>query len=175
MPHCAFVEFSIQYSIRTRFGMWGRLATCGRLAIGLSGHELFFDLRPRCPDVEQALACYWSLYICFGMWGRLATCGGLAIRLFEHRRFWGLQLRSRDVEQAFGIEPRGSAFDCHLPHQACLHQVPQIVISGCPGRARIHTIDGFEDFDGRGLPVLFHQEGHHGVALRSAPQPAAFQ
>jgi hypothetical protein len=25
------------------------------------------------------------------------------------------------------------------------------------------------------MPVLFHQECHHGIALRSAPQPAAFQ
>ena len=33
------------------------------------------------------------------------------------------------MEQAFGIESRGAALDRHFTHQACLHQVPQIVIS----------------------------------------------
>src|SRR5581483_4479060 len=33
---------------------WGRLATCGRLAIGLFGHELFFGFLLWLPDVEQA-------------------------------------------------------------------------------------------------------------------------
>ena len=79
------------------------------------------------------------------------------------------------MQQTFCIEARGSALDCHFPHQPRLHEIPQIVISGSPGRARIHAIDGFEDFDSGGMPVLFRQEGHHCVALRSAAQPTAFQ
>jgi hypothetical protein len=79
------------------------------------------------------------------------------------------------MQQTFCIEARGSALDCHFPHQARLHEIPQIVISGSPGRAGIHAIYGFEDFDSRGMPVLFHEEGHYRVALRSASQPAAFQ
>ena len=34
------------------------------------------------------------------------------------------------MQQAFGIESRGAALDRHFTHQACLHQVTQIVISG---------------------------------------------
>jgi hypothetical protein len=34
------------------------------------------------------------------------------------------------VQQAFGIESRGAALDRHFTHQACLHQVTQIVVSG---------------------------------------------
>lgn len=34
------------------------------------------------------------------------------------------------VPQALQIEPPGSALDSHFTHQAHLHQVPQIVISG---------------------------------------------
>ena len=79
------------------------------------------------------------------------------------------------MEQAFGIESRGAALDRHFTHQARLHQVAQIVIGRGPGGARIHAIHGFEDFDSRGMPVVFHQEGHHSVALRGAAQPAAFQ
>jgi len=79
------------------------------------------------------------------------------------------------MQQAFGVESRGAALDRHFAHQACLHQVTQIVISGGPGRAGIGAIHGFEDLDGGGVPVLVHQEGHHSVALRSAAQPAAFQ
>jgi hypothetical protein len=36
------------------------------------------------------------------------------------------------MQQAFGIESRSAALDCHFTHQACLHQVPQIVIGGGP-------------------------------------------
>ena len=79
------------------------------------------------------------------------------------------------MQQAFGIESRRAAFDRHFTHQACLHQVTQIVISGGPGRAGIGAIHGFEDLDGSGVPVPLRQEGHHGVALRGAAQPAAFQ
>jgi hypothetical protein len=79
------------------------------------------------------------------------------------------------MQQAFGIESRGTAFDRHFTHQARLHQVTQIVISRGPGGARIHAIHGFEDFDSGGMPVVFRQEGHHGVALWSAAQSAAFQ
>jgi hypothetical protein len=79
------------------------------------------------------------------------------------------------MQQTFGIEARSAPLNRHFPHQAGLHQVAQIVIGCGPGRARIHAIDGFEDFDSGGMPVLFRQEGHHGVALRRAAQPTAFQ
>jgi hypothetical protein len=79
------------------------------------------------------------------------------------------------MQQTFCIEARGAALDRHFPHQARLHEIAQIVISRGPGRAGIHAIYGFEDFDSRGMPVLFHQEGHYGIALRSASQPTAFQ
>ena len=79
------------------------------------------------------------------------------------------------MQQAFGIESRGAAFDRHFTHQACLHQVTQIVISSGLGRAGIRAIHGFENLDRGGVFVLFHQEGHHGVALRSAAQSTAFQ
>src|ERR1700742_602750 len=32
------------------------------------------------------------------------------------------------MQQSLGIETRGAAFDGHFTHQACLHQVTQIVI-----------------------------------------------
>ena len=76
---------------------------------------------------------------------------------------------------AFRIESRGAALHGHFTHQTRLHQVPQIVISRGPGRARINPIHGFEDFGSRGMPVVFHQECHHGVALRGTPQTAVFQ
>jgi len=72
------------------------------------------------------------------------------------------------------IEPRGAALDSNFAHQTGPHQIPQIVVSRGPGRAGIDTIDGLEDFCGRGVPGMIRQESHHGVALRSAPQPAAF-
>ncbi len=34
------------------------------------------------------------------------------------------------MQQAFGIVSRGAALDRHFTHQACLHQVTQIVVSG---------------------------------------------
>ena len=79
------------------------------------------------------------------------------------------------VPQTFQIEPPGAALDGHFPHQTRLHQVPQIVISCGSGGAGIHAIHGFEDFRRRGMPLVVHQECHHGVALRSATQPAAVQ
>src|SRR6202047_676900 len=74
---------------------------------------------------------------------------------------------------ALRIEARGAALDGHFTHQARLHQVPQIVISRGPGRARIHAIHGFGDFRSRWVPIAFQQECHHSVALRSASQSAA--
>src|SRR5712691_6571203 len=79
------------------------------------------------------------------------------------------------MPHAFSIESRSAALDGHFTHQTRLHQVPQIVISRGPGRARIHAIHGFKDLRSRGMPVEFHQMCHHAVALRSATQPAAFQ
>src|SRR6202158_2633552 len=46
--------------------------------------------------------------------------------------------------RAFRIESRGAALDGHFTHQTRLHQVPQILISRGPGRARIHAIHSFE-------------------------------
>jgi hypothetical protein len=79
------------------------------------------------------------------------------------------------MQQSLRIESRCAALYGNLAHQPCLYQISQIVIRRSPRRPRIHAIHGFEDLDSRGMPVLFHQERHHGVALRSAPQPAAFQ
>jgi hypothetical protein len=79
------------------------------------------------------------------------------------------------VPHAFHIKSPGPAFDGHFTYQARLHQVPQIVISRGPGRKRIYAIHSFEDFCGRGMPPVVHQECHHGVALRSAPQPGSVQ
>ena len=75
----------------------------------------------------------------------------------------------------FRIESRRAALDGHFTHQTRLHQISQIVIGRGPGRARIQAIHGFKDFRSRGMPGVFHQKCHHGVALRSAPQPAALQ
>ena len=61
------------------------------------------------------------------------------------------------MPHACRIEARGTALDGHLSHQTRLNQVPQIVISGGPGRARIRAIHGFEDFRGRGMAVVLHQ------------------
>jgi len=79
------------------------------------------------------------------------------------------------MPHAFGIVPRGAALDGHFTHQTRLHQVPKIVIRCGLGRSRIHAIHGFEDFSSRGMGVVFHQKCHYRVALRSAPQSAAFQ
>ena len=79
------------------------------------------------------------------------------------------------VLHAFGIESRRPTFDGYFTHQARLHQIPQIVIRGSPRRSRIQAIHACEDFRSRGMPLVFHQECHHGVALGSAPQSAAFQ
>ena len=57
------------------------------------------------------------------------------------------------MQQAFGIEARGAALDRHFTHQACLHQIAQIVISCGLGRAWIRAIHGFEDLDRGGMPV----------------------
>jgi hypothetical protein len=72
---------------------------------------------------------------------------------------------------AFRLESRGAAPNRHFTHQIRLHQVPQIVISCGPGTPRIHSIYGLENFRRRVMPVVFHQERHDAIALRSAPQP----
>ena len=56
-----------------------------------------------------------------------------------------------------------------------LDQIPEIVIGRRPGRAGIDAIDVLEDLRGRGMPVMFPQKCHHGVALRSTPQAAGLQ
>jgi hypothetical protein len=79
------------------------------------------------------------------------------------------------MPRAFGVEACGTAFDGDFSHQTCLNQVPQIVIRGGPGGARIHPIHGFKDLCSRGMATAFHQEFHYGVALGRTPQPAALQ
>jgi hypothetical protein len=79
------------------------------------------------------------------------------------------------VPYAFQIESSSATLDGHFPHQAGLHQVPEIVISRGPGRAGIHAIHGFENLRSCGMALVVHQTGHHGVALWSAPQPTAFE
>ena len=60
------------------------------------------------------------------------------------------------MPHAFRVESRGAAFDGNFTNQTRLHQVAKIIISGGSGRARIHTIYGFENFRCRGMTVVFH-------------------
>jgi hypothetical protein len=69
------------------------------------------------------------------------------------------------MPQACRVESRGTAFHGHFTHQTRLHQIPQIVIRRGPGTTRVHAIHGLENFGSRGMPVVFDQECHHGVAL----------
>ena len=60
---------TILYHLKqTAEAMWGRLATCGRLAIGL----------PRPARSPRPMAVGLPLA---ALWGRMASCGGLATRL----------------------------------------------------------------------------------------------
>ena len=54
---------------------------------------------------------------------------------------------------------RGATFDGHFAHQTRLHQIPQIVVSGGPGTARIRAIHRFENFRSGGMTGVLHQEG----------------
>ncbi len=60
------------------------------------------------------------------------------------------------MPQALGVESRGAAFDGHFTHQSRLDQIPKIVVSCGSGRARIDTIDRFEDLRGGGMPCMLH-------------------
>jgi hypothetical protein len=62
--------YYIFVSSRVATLLWGRLATCGRLAIGLPVARATLDERLR----RLRLAA---------LRGRLSTCGGLVIRLLE--------------------------------------------------------------------------------------------
>ena len=73
------------------------------------------------------------------------------------------------------IEPCGAALGGDFAHQTCLDQIAQIIVRRGAGRARIGTIDGFENFGRRGMPVALHEECHNRVALRSTPQAAVLQ
>src|SRR6516225_2458032 len=53
------------------------------------------------------------------------------------------------MAHAFGIESGGAALDRHFTNQTRPHQVPQIVISRGPRRARIEAIHSFENFRSR--------------------------
>lgn len=76
---------------------------------------------------------------------------------------------------AFRVEARGTTLDGYFTNQPRLYQVPQVVVSRGSGRARVHTIHGFEDFPSRRMPVVFHEERHHGIALGRTPQPGAVE
>ena len=79
------------------------------------------------------------------------------------------------MPHAFRVESSRAALGGHFTHQTRLHQVPEIVISSGPGTARIFAIYSREDFRGGGMSGVLHQERHHGVALRSAPQSTGLQ
>jgi len=71
------------------------------------------------------------------------------------------------------VKSRRTALHGHFAHQAGLHQVAQIVIDRGSGGARIDSVYSFEDFRGRRVAGLFHQERHYCVALRGAAQAPA--
>jgi hypothetical protein len=79
------------------------------------------------------------------------------------------------MPDAFGIEARRTAFDGYFTDQTGLHQIPQIVIGGCPGTAGIQAIHRRKDFRRRGMAGMFQQEFHHGVTLRRASQTAVLK
>jgi hypothetical protein len=58
------------------------------------------------------------------------------------------------MADAFSVETCGAALDGYLSHQARLHQIPQVVISGGPGTTRVQAIDTFEYFGSRRMPVV---------------------
>lgn len=76
------------------------------------------------------------------------------------------------VPRAFGVEAGGATLHGYFPHQTRLHQVPQIVIGGGAGAARIEAIHGVEDFGDGGMAAMVQQKRHDGVTLRSAAQAA---
>ena len=88
--------------------------------------------------------------------------------------YWGLmqpdELRSveRKVGQSFSFEVTGNG----ATPQPDLLSVAFVPSTTGGADQAIYT---FEDFRSRGMPVIFHQECHDGIALRSAPQAAAFQ
>ncbi len=79
------------------------------------------------------------------------------------------------MARAFGIKPRGAAFNGYFPHQARLHQIPQVVISGGAGTARVQAIDAFKDFGSRWMSRMLQQKSYHCVALRRIAQSALFE
>ena len=79
------------------------------------------------------------------------------------------------MPHAFRIELRSSPFHRYFPYQSRLHQIPQVVINRRPRRPWIDAIHRLIDFRSRRVPVTVHQESHHRIPLRSAPQPASLQ
>ena len=73
------------------------------------------------------------------------------------------------------IEAGGAAFDGDFAHQSCLHEVAEIVVSGCARRARVEAIDSLKDFGGGGMAGVLHEKGHHAVALRSAAETGCLE
>jgi hypothetical protein len=74
------------------------------------------------------------------------------------------------MAHAFGVVTCGATFDGDFTDETRLHQIAKIVVGGGSRRAWIDAIDGFEGLGGGRVAVLLHQEGHHGVTLRSATQ-----
>jgi hypothetical protein len=79
------------------------------------------------------------------------------------------------MTHAFRIESGGTALESYLSYQAGLHKVPQVVVGCGPGGARIDAIHSLENLRRGGMPIAFHQERHHRVALRRTAQAAALQ
>ena len=79
------------------------------------------------------------------------------------------------MPHAFGVEARGTALDCDLAHQACLHEIAKIVVGGGSRGARVHAIHGLKDFRSRRVALTLHQECHDGIALRRAAQSGVLE
>jgi hypothetical protein len=56
------------------------------------------------------------------------------------------------------IETCGTALDGNFAHEAGLHEIAQIVVSGSPREAWIKAIDSLKYFRGGGMAVVLYQE-----------------
>ena len=75
----------------------------------------------------------------------------------------------------FRVVACGAPFRGHFAHQTGLHQIAKIVVGCGSRRTRVDAVHGIENFRGGRMAVLVHQEGHYGITLRSAAQPAVFE
>jgi hypothetical protein len=79
------------------------------------------------------------------------------------------------MARAFRVITCGTSFGGHFAHQTGLDQVSEIVVGGGSRGARIDAIHGVKDFRCRRMAILFHQECHYRITLRSAAQAAVFE